>query len=341
MGVGTSAYPEPIVEHKFARQRAIDTQGGLGRLLGTFASGRLPPWLPPSAHRPPRRRIGIGAGDFVGTFAELGADVTKVEYPERGDVTGIGGPRIAGWSERHRRGQWPQAERPHRPQIPEGQQQFDRLLSSADILLQNTMPASLAGLGLDRSLAERFSLIHIHLQGFMDALERGGYDMVVQAESGFAALNAAPGGSASNAGGSMDVLAATKCGQLCCWPVRARKDGMGAYIETLDASGISALPTGHRTPQAGRTCRWAPCTPDCAMGKRSPAAVGSGCARWQRSPIVARRHPRLVPRQRPACHQSDRVVHRKARPEAGEAHRRQDADGLLKSASTRGVPWAG
>lgn len=319
------------------------------------------PTAPLGSHRPLTglrvvELASVLAGPLVGTFlAELGADVTKVEHPERGDVTRNW--RSVGESPDGPSAYFAAANGPKQSvridlKSREGQQQFDRLLSSADILLQNTMPASLAGLGLNpEALAERFpSLIHIHLQGFMDAPERGGYDMVVQAESGFAALNAAPGGSASRMPVAlMDVLAAHQMRSAVLLALYEReKDGKGAYIETwLDASGISALanratehlvagqepqPLGTLHPQIAPygetfTCR---CGGQVVLAVGNDGQFAALCDILGLSPLASDARFATNP---------DRVVHRKALAQKlAKPIGEQDADGLLKSASTRGVP---
>lgn len=296
------------------------------------------------------------AGPLVGTFlAELGADVTKVEHPDRGDVTRNW--RSAGESPDGPSAYFAAANGPKRSaqidlKSPEGQQQLDGLLRDADILLQNAMSASLPGLGLEPDvLAERFpALIHIHLKGFMDRPDRGGYDMVVQAESGFAALNAAPGGPASRMPVAlMDVLAAHQMRSAVLLALYEReKDGQGAYIETwLDASGLSALanrateylvagqepqPLGTLHPQIAPYGE----TFICRCGGRVVLAVGNDrqfaalCGILGLSPLASDARFAENP---------DRVVHREAMAQQlAKAIGERDADSLLASASERGVP---
>ena len=138
------------------------------------------------------------AGPLVGTFlAELGAEVIKVEPPGRGDVTrhwrsqgeSAGGPSAY----------FAAANGPKRPmrldlKSPSGQAELRAMLADADVLLQNAKPSSLKGLGLDpEKLQSRFPrLIHVHLKGFLHEPHRGGYDMAVQAETGFMSMNGDP-----------------------------------------------------------------------------------------------------------------------------------------------------
>lgn len=190
------------------------------------------------------------AGPLVGTFlAELGASVVKVEHPKGGDVTRT-------WRSERESKEGPSAyyaaaNGPKRIlQLDllseQGQAALERELTDTDILLQNFKTSSLSKLGVDpKALALRHPrLIHLHLKGFMDAPERGGYDMVVQAETGFMSMNASPGSAPFRMPVAlMDILAAhqMRSGVLLAMYER-EKTGQGAYVETwLDASGFSAL----------------------------------------------------------------------------------------------------
>ena len=203
------------------------------------------------------------AGPLVGTFlAELGADVLKIEPPGRGDVTRSW--RLAGESQEGQGAYYAAANGPKRIErmnlkTDEGQRALGQHLDDADILIQNARPTSLAGLGLDPdTLAARHPrLIHVHLLGFLDNPARGGYDIVVQAESGFLSMNGEPGGAPFRMPVAlMDVLAAhqMRSGLLLALYERERT-GRGAYIETwLDASGFSGLVNrGTEHLVAGRT----------------------------------------------------------------------------------------
>lgn len=190
------------------------------------------------------------AGPLVGTFlAELGADVLKIEPPGRGDVTRSW--RLAGESQEGPGAYYSAANGPKRIarinlKTEQGQRTLDHHLNNADILIQNARPTSLAGLGLhpDALAARHPRLIHVHLLGFLDNPVRGGYDIVVQAESGFLSMNGEPDRAPFRMPVAlMDVLAAhqMRSGLLLALYERERT-GQGAYIETwLDASGFSGL----------------------------------------------------------------------------------------------------
>ena len=190
------------------------------------------------------------AGPLVGTFlAELGAEVVKVEMPGIGDVTRswrLSGESPDGPSAYYVAANGPKQGLRLNLKTETGQQELDALLAEADILLQNARPDSLEGLGLDPArLAERHPrLIHVHLLGFLDQPGRAGYDIVVQAESGFLSMNGEPGGTPFRMPVAlMDVLAAHQMRSALLLALYDReRSGQGAYVETwLDASGFSGL----------------------------------------------------------------------------------------------------
>lgn len=296
------------------------------------------------------------AGPLVGTFlAELGAEVVKVEPPGRGDVT------------RHWRSQGESAEGPsayfaaaNGPKQPirldlksaAGQAELRALLADADVLLQNAKPSSLAGLGLDpEELQHRFPrLIHVHLKGFLHEPQRGGYDMAVQAETGFMSMNGDPDGDPMRMPVAlMDVLAAHQMRSALLLALYEReRSGQGAYIETwLDASGFSALanrateflvagqspkPLGAVHPQI------APYGESfvCACGGRVVMAVGSDAQFNALATLLG--HPEWATDDR-YSHNPSRVDHRVQLADSlGTALAQWRAEDLLAQAETLGIP---
>ena len=92
--------------------------------------------------------------------------------------------------------------------------------------------------------AKRFPrLIHVTSSAFCDQPHRGGYDMAVQAETGFMSMNGERRDPIRMPVALMDVLAAHQMRSALLLALYEReRSGHGAYIETwLDASGFSAL----------------------------------------------------------------------------------------------------
>jgi len=128
-------------------------------------------------------------------FADLGADVIKLEAPE-GDSTRQTGPGLEpGMAalfigcNRGKRGLVLDLK------TPEGQAALDRLLETADVLLHSIRPQKLKSLGLDPDalLARHPRLVYAGLHGFGEDGPYGGlpaYDDVIQGMSGVADLMA-------------------------------------------------------------------------------------------------------------------------------------------------------
>lgn len=297
------------------------------------------------------------AGPLAGSFmAELGAEVIKIENARSGgDVTRQW--RSAGESGTGPSAYYAAANARKDVRLMDlsdaGQRAaLEAMLPSADLILQNFRPSSLVRLGLDPgALARRHPhLIHVHLKGFMDDPERAGYDMVVQAETGFMAMNGEPGRAPFRMPvAMMDVLAAHQmrsAALLALW--QREKDGRGSYIEVwLDASGFSGLvnrateylvgghdpqPSGPLHPQIAPYGE----TFTCACGGRVVLAVGNDqqfsalcglldAPEWPKDPRFARN--------------PERVAHRAALTGLLEqAIARIPAAPLLSAAKKEGIP---
>ena len=126
-------------------------------------------------------------------FADLGADVIKLEAPE-GDSTRQTGPGL----EPGMAALFVGCNRGKRGLVldlktPEGQAALDRLLATADVLLHSIRPQKLKSLGLEPEalLARHPRLVFAGMHGFGAAGPYGGlpaYDDVIQGMSGIADL---------------------------------------------------------------------------------------------------------------------------------------------------------
>ncbi len=130
-------------------------------------------------------------------LADMGARVIKVERPDRGDDTRAWGPPWAGTLDRtaSRESSYFLSVNRNKESValdfktPEGRALLDRLIASADVLVENFRPGTLAKLGLDyHSLAATHPrLIYASISGFGHTGPRStevGYDAMVQAEGG-------------------------------------------------------------------------------------------------------------------------------------------------------------
>ncbi len=184
------------------------------------------------------------AGPAVGMyFAELGAEVTKIE-PPNGDVT-------RSWllpgetkSSYYSCVNW--GKKVLTMDLTRDKDELLSLLDGADVFIVNFKAGSAEKLGLDyQTLSAKFPrLIYGSVTGYGPTSRRAGYDAVVQAESGLMFLNAEANAKPMKAPiAIVDVLAAhqLKAGLTAALYVR-EKTGRGTWVQTsLIEAGISAL----------------------------------------------------------------------------------------------------
>ena len=136
------------------------------------------------------------AGPFAGTIlADLGADVIKIEHPERGDDTRDWGSRIGETETTY----YNSVNRNKRSltldlQSREGADIARELATASDVVIENFRPggAERLGLGCSALHARNPGLVYCSISGYdqrgSEAL-RPGYDLVVQGEAGLMAIN--------------------------------------------------------------------------------------------------------------------------------------------------------
>lgn len=139
------------------------------------------------------------AGPYLAMLlGDLGADVIKIEKPDGGDQTRAWGPPWVGEGERRVSAYYVSANRNKRSvaldlKSPAGRDTFERLLATADILVENFLPREWRRLGF-RGTAFRKRhprLVHCTVSGYGSAspdADRPAYDVVLQAESGLMSL---------------------------------------------------------------------------------------------------------------------------------------------------------
>jgi crotonobetainyl-CoA:carnitine CoA-transferase CaiB-like acyl-CoA transferase len=138
-------------------------------------------------------------------LADMGARVIKIEHPDRGDDTRAWGPPWAGTADRTARRESSYFLSINRNKesvaldfkTTEGRALLDRLIASADILVENFRPGTLARMGLDYpSLSAKHpKLIYASISGFGHTGPRSseaGYDAMVQAEGGLMSITGRP-----------------------------------------------------------------------------------------------------------------------------------------------------
>jgi len=160
----------------------------------------------------------ILAGPFAAQLlADLGAEVVKIE-PPAGDPTRQWGPPF----ERGDTGESAYFRCANRGKhglvmdlsVPETRERLHERLQQADVLIENFLPESAERLGLtwERLHARHPKLILASVRGFasdVPAASRPGYDLMIQAESGWMSLTGEPGGRPMKVGVALaDLLAA-------------------------------------------------------------------------------------------------------------------------------------
>lgn len=165
---------------------------------------------------PPRRPVPLGpltgilvadcstvlAGPFCTMLlGDLGAEVVKVEPPE-GDGTRVWGPPWVGQGDDRTAAYYLAVNRNKRSirldlKRPAGAAVLRRLLTRADVLVENFRPGGLARLGFDDETLAAINprLVHLAISGFGPKgpeAERPGYDFVVQAMAGLMSITGFP-----------------------------------------------------------------------------------------------------------------------------------------------------
>ena len=131
------------------------------------------------------------------TLADLGADVIKVEHPERGDDTRHWGPPFAGGQSAY----FLSINRNKRSvgvdlKTEEGLGRVRRLAADADVVIENWKRGALEGMGLGYGALKEANprLVYCSITGFGPGPDedRPGYDFLVQARAGIMGITGFP-----------------------------------------------------------------------------------------------------------------------------------------------------
>lgn len=181
-------------------------------------------------------------------LADLGADVVKVEAPERGDPSRAAGPFINTVS-----AYFLSVNRNKRSMVldlksREGQERAARLAARADVLVENFMPGTMARWGLDYpGLSEKNpQLIYASCTGFGQTGPRANesaFDLVIQALAGTMSITGNAGGPPTRVGNSIGDLGGAMyltIGILAALQARQRT-GRGQYLDLSMMDAQAAL----------------------------------------------------------------------------------------------------
>ncbi|NEX60509.1 CaiB/BaiF CoA transferase family protein [Noviherbaspirillum galbum] len=183
-------------------------------------------------------------------FADLGADVIKVERPGAGDDTRSWGPpylRDAEGRDTSEAAYYLAANRGKRSvtvdiATPEGQEMIRSLARQSDVVLENYKVGQLKKYGLDYDSLKREKpdLIYCSITGFGQSgpyAQRAGYDFIVQGMGGFMSLTGErdelPGGGPQKAGVAISDLMTGMYATIAVLAALSHRDrtGEGQYID--------------------------------------------------------------------------------------------------------------
>lgn len=175
-------------------------------------------------------------------LGDLGADVIKVEHPERGDDTRHWGPPFAGEGEARESAYFLAVNRNKRSigvdlKDPEGLERIKELAAEADVVIENWRRGALEkfSLGYEALREANPGLIYCSITGFGPGPdeERPGYDFLVQARGGVMGITGQPGGEPTKVGVAISDIV---CGLFASNAIlaalhRRAATGEGARIE--------------------------------------------------------------------------------------------------------------
>jgi crotonobetainyl-CoA:carnitine CoA-transferase CaiB-like acyl-CoA transferase len=171
-------------------------------------------------------------------LADLGADVVKVEHPERGDDTRHWGPPFAGDESAY----FLSVNRNKRSigvdlKDPEGLERVKRLAAGADVLIENMRRGALERFGLGYEALKEINpdLIYCSVTGFGPGKDRDrpGYDFLIQARAGIMGITGFPDGEPTKVGVAIaDIVCGLYAATAILAALRRREaTGEGARIE--------------------------------------------------------------------------------------------------------------
>ncbi|MFK7697410.1 CaiB/BaiF CoA transferase family protein [Paenibacillus sp. HJGM_3] len=201
----------------------------------------------------------IAAGPFAGMlFADLGADVVKVERPDTGDGMREWPPFVEGEDGDPFSANFSSLNRNKRSvafdfKSPEQLTRLRALCAKADIIVENYRPGVLGKFGLDyESLAAlNPRLVYCSISGYGQEgpyAGKGAFDVTIQAISGLMSVTGEEEGEPVKCGVPVADFAAGLYGAytVLAAVLQADRTGRGAYIDTPmlgSVLGISALQT--------------------------------------------------------------------------------------------------
>src|ERR671917_154989 len=210
-------------------------------------------------------------------LGDLGADVLKVEHPERGDDTRHWGPPFAGGESAY----FLSVNRNKRSigvdlKDEIGLERVKTLAAEADVLIENWRRGALEklGLGYKALREENPDLIYCSITGFGPGPDenRPGYDFLVQARGGIMGITGQPGGEPTKVGVAISDIV---CGLFAS----------NAILAALHRRGATGAGARIEVPLFESTLGW--------LANRGQEYLVSG----EDSGLIGNAHPSIVPYQ--------------------------------------------
>src|SRR5918994_1886956 len=214
-------------------------------------------------------------------LGDLGADVIKVEHPQRGDDTRHWGPPFAGEGEARESAYFLAVNRNKRSigvdlKDSEGLERVKKLATGADVVIENWRRGSLEklGLGFEALRATNHALIYCSITGFGPGPdeERPGYDFLVQARGGVMGITGQPGGEPTKVGVAISDIV---CGLFAS----------NAILASLHRRTVTGEGARIEVPLFESTLGW--------LANRGQEYLTSG----EETGLIGNAHPSIVPYQ--------------------------------------------
>ena len=224
------------------------------------------------------------------TLADLGADVLKIERPDSGDDTRSWGPPFDAKGES---AYYLAVNRNKKSAALDLDSGTDldvlvKLVAGADVVVDNFKPGTLERRGVDPAdlLARHDNLIWCTVTGFGETSTRVGYDLVVQAESGWMSITGEPAGDPMKVGVALADIIAGKDTAIAILAALVRRFTSTNPIPAADRRIHISLAHSARAALINVA--------------QNALVTGSDAKRW------GNQHPNLVPYQ--LFHASDRPM---------------------------------
>jgi crotonobetainyl-CoA:carnitine CoA-transferase CaiB-like acyl-CoA transferase len=197
----------------------------------------------------------VVAGPFCTMMlGDMGAEVLKIEEPQHGDDTRAWGPFIGDFGSFYLELNRSKKSVALDLKTIEGAEALRRLIATADVLIENFRPGSLAELGFDYTRVSALNprLIYCSISGYGQTgpcAQLPGYDAVIQGEAGLMDMTGVPEGAPTRVGVAItDYLAGLYASQGILLALHDRHaSGRGQHVDIalFDAMlSVMRLPLG-------------------------------------------------------------------------------------------------